>query len=311
MSIDLPSLSHYRSQFEAGGVVLPLATVPFEAEGLLARLPIPEENKTGWPWTEQTSPSVYDKRLSWPKLSIVTPSYNQGGFLEETIRSVLLQNYPNLEFIIIDGGSADEQTLHLIKKYAPWISYWRSRKDRGQGHAINLGFSLASGDYYAWINSDDYYLKFVFFRVMQQFLLKNVAFIYGYGLNFNTREKAFETVKLLPHIDYFIKMPTLIQPSTFWASGIHQPIWEKLQCSLDFELWLRMVKGKKRLLIREALSVANVHEDAKTHDPKMKEKWEADHLMIWSEQAHGRVYEWKKIVFWNKVRNRLYRLFKL
>jgi glycosyltransferase involved in cell wall biosynthesis len=306
----LPDLKQYRSAFEEQGVALPLPVVPAAKQGLLAILPPPPAGKTGWPWTEETKPAIYNDRTSWPKLTIVTPSYRQGQFIEETIRSVLLQNYPNLEYIIMDGGSKD-QTRSVLEKYALWISFWQSQRDEGQGQAINRGFSLGSGTYYAWINSDDCYLKNIFHTVVLTFLKTNTKFVYGYGLNDYTGEGRLETIKILPFLDYFIKIPALVQPSTFWDAGIHQPIWEELNCSLDFELWLRLVKGHKRKLLRQPLSVAKVHEDAKTVDPKMKLKWQDDHLKIWSEDAHGEVYEWKRINFLNRIRSRLYKLFKL
>ena len=91
---------------------------------------------------------------AWPKVSIVTPSYNQGRFIEECIRSVLLQGYPNLEYIIIDGGSTD-QSVEIIKKYEPWLAYWESEPDRGQSHAINKGLLKSTGQLFNWHNSDD------------------------------------------------------------------------------------------------------------------------------------------------------------
>jgi glycosyltransferase involved in cell wall biosynthesis len=123
-------------------------------------LPKPIEGKTGWPWTEESLklPNFMPDGSLWPQISIVTPSYNQGEFLEETIRSVLLQNYPNLEYIIIDGGSSDN-SLEIIKKYEKWISYWVSEKDGGQAHALNKGFHKAKGLIVGWQNSDDYYGK--------------------------------------------------------------------------------------------------------------------------------------------------------
>ena len=115
-----------------------------------------EDSEKKWPWNAE----IGDERMrddageNWPKITIVTPSYNQGEFIEETIRSVLLQNYPNLEYIIIDGGSTD-QTVEVIKKYEKWIDYWVSESDRGQSDAINKGFEKATGVYGNWINSDD------------------------------------------------------------------------------------------------------------------------------------------------------------
>ena len=94
----------------------------------------------------------------WPRISIVTPSYNQGQFVEETIRSVLLQGYPELDYIVMDGGSKDG-TVRIIEKYARWLSHWEDpAPDRGQAAGINKGFSKGTGAIYAWINSDDGYL---------------------------------------------------------------------------------------------------------------------------------------------------------
>lgn len=111
-------------------------------------------NKKGWPWTEESQPLLNYDASGIPWFTIVTPSYNQGRFIEETIRSILLQNYPKLQYIIIDGGSSDN-TLEIIKKYESWISYWVSEPDKGQSDAINKGFQKSKGVYGNWINSDD------------------------------------------------------------------------------------------------------------------------------------------------------------
>lgn len=128
--------------------------IPFSHQGLLKTLPT-VANLEGWPWNEEVDPAIYDSKIQWPKITIVTPSYNQGIYLEQTIRSILLQNYPNLEYIIIDGGSMDS-SLDILQRYSSCLSYWVSEKDGGQANAINKGLRLTSGDLFNWINSDDF-----------------------------------------------------------------------------------------------------------------------------------------------------------
>jgi len=119
-------------------------------------LPDPPPGKTGWPWTEGSHrlPDASDNHEPWPRITVVTPSYNQGQFLEETIRSILLQGYPNLEYFVLDGGSTD-RSVEIIKQYAQWITYWVSEPDGGQSAAINRGLTMGSGLFATWINSDD------------------------------------------------------------------------------------------------------------------------------------------------------------
>jgi glycosyltransferase involved in cell wall biosynthesis len=94
------------------------------------------------------------KNSTWPRISVITPSYNQGEFIEETIRSILNQNYPNLEYLVVDGGSTDN-TIDILRKYEDKIDWWVSEPDRGQSHAINKGLARATGEIINWINSDD------------------------------------------------------------------------------------------------------------------------------------------------------------
>ena len=120
-----------------------------------SKLQLPLSNKIGWPWAIEHSIDANSSiNVEYPKITVVTPNYNYGRYLEETIRSVIMQGYPNLEYIIIDGGSTDN-SLEIIKKYEPWITHWESKADRGQTHAINKGLELATGDIFNWINSDD------------------------------------------------------------------------------------------------------------------------------------------------------------
>src|SRR5262245_61472158 len=123
----------------------------------LSQLPQPSAGQSGWPWTEETPPlppRMSDGR-EWPKITVVTPNLNYRRFLEETIRSVLLQNYPNLEYIVVDGGSSDG-SLEIIRKYEQWLT-WESKPDVGTSSAINKGLRLATGDILTFLNSDDYY----------------------------------------------------------------------------------------------------------------------------------------------------------
>ena len=121
----------------------------------LSDLPV-VPGKTGWPWDTESErlPDCRSDGTSWPRMSIITPSFNQATFIEETIRSILLQGYPDLEYIVIDGNSSDN-SVEIIRKYEPWISYWVSEKDNSQSDAINKGFNKATGVYGNWINSDD------------------------------------------------------------------------------------------------------------------------------------------------------------
>jgi cellulose synthase/poly-beta-1,6-N-acetylglucosamine synthase-like glycosyltransferase len=110
----------------------------------LIELPPPPPGKTGWPWTEESPqlPDTMPDGRPWPRVSIVTPSYNQGEFIEETNRSVLLQGHSNLEYIIIGGGSTDN-SVDTIHKYEKWLAYWVSEPDRGQADAINPNFAFS------------------------------------------------------------------------------------------------------------------------------------------------------------------------
>lgn len=112
--------------------------------------------KTGWPWTEAGSllPPTMPDGGPWPRISIVTPNYNYGRFLEETLRSVLLQGYPDVELIVMDGGSTDE-SVEILEKYSRWLTYWVSERDGGHVDAIHKGLARVTGEWFNWLNSDD------------------------------------------------------------------------------------------------------------------------------------------------------------
>ena len=139
----------------------------------LADLPSPPPGRNGWPWDEamEALPATGPDGKPWPKISIITPSYNQAQYIEETIRSVLLQGYPDFEYFIIDGGSNDG-TVEIIRKYEPWLSGWVSEKDSGQSEAINKGYSRCDGEIFTWMCSDDVVTKGAFNTVASLFLAK-------------------------------------------------------------------------------------------------------------------------------------------
>jgi glycosyltransferase involved in cell wall biosynthesis len=134
---------------------------------LLSELPKPTDSRIGWPWTEET-PVPSHAGGSFPKITIVTPNLNYGHFLEETIRSVLLQGYPNLEFMIIDGGSTDS-SLEIVQKYEKWISYRTVEKGLGQAASINYCLRRSTGEIFNWINSDDLLMPGALHRIATLF----------------------------------------------------------------------------------------------------------------------------------------------
>jgi glycosyltransferase involved in cell wall biosynthesis len=219
------------------------------SEGLLKDLP--ESLNSGWPWNTEVLPNTYDKAIEYPKISIVTPSYNQGGFIEETIRSILLQNYPNIEYIIIDGGSTDE-TVEVIKKYDKWISYWVSEPDNGQSHAINKGLTKCTGTVFNWLNSDDYYTPDALKVVGANFFKTGCYALIGHVKNFSSLSDDAEDVSSkdlvyrtrLRSIEETVAYANLVQPGTFFdlatikaLGGIH----EECHFMMDAELWLKFL----------------------------------------------------------------------
>jgi len=206
-----------------------------------------------------------------PRISVVTPSYNQGAFLEDTIRSVLSQDYPNLEHLVIDGGSTDD-SVRVIERYADRLTYWVSEPDRGQSHAVNKGFARASGDLLMWLNSDDRLepgaLRTVA-REAEQF--KDVGAFVGEGQMVNTAGKVvyYRRPGELTFDGFcrWLDGGDFMQPSCFFRREAWEaagPLDERLHISLDVDLWLRMVQAVKFRGINQLLSTSLAHEAAKT-----------------------------------------------
>jgi glycosyltransferase involved in cell wall biosynthesis len=162
----------------------------------------------------------------WPRITVVTPSYNQGQFLEETIRSVLLQGYPDLEYIVLDGGSTDD-SVEIIRAYAPYLAYWVSQPDAGQAAAIAKGLALATGEIAAYLNSDDIFYAGVLSHVAQEFGAWPEAMWVTGAARFLDLEISRPKGLFRPspvRMPQFMFGPSVVQPSTFWRSAAHREV---------------------------------------------------------------------------------------
>lgn len=218
----------------------------------LSQLPPPPPGRTGWPWTEETlqHPEMMPDGSRWPRVTIVTPSFNQAQFLEETIRSVLVQGYPDLEYIIMDGGSMDG-SIEIIQKYAPWLAYWESEKDRGQSHAINKGWAKATGEVLAWLNSDDVYTPGALYAAVQGLCDNSeTGMVYSDFIfidEHSTQQRAYQSrpldLKILLGEGTFIAQPTVfLKRKVIEVVGM---LDESLHMVMDLDLWLRIIVSQK------------------------------------------------------------------
>ncbi len=228
--------------------------------GLLSEIFFSKEFENKWPWGVETDPQIYFCRESWPRISIITPSFNQCSYIEETIRSIVLQNYPNLEYIIIDGGSTDS-SLEIIKRYENQITYWVSEPDKGQSQAINKGLKLATGELFNWINSDDYLAPNALFQIAVSFINYEPLVICGQTilLQNNTKEisKPFIMGIEKTTVETFA-YPLINQPGTFFQTSILKEIGfinESMHFVMDLEFWRRFLAfyGIERVFKTEKL----------------------------------------------------------
>jgi glycosyltransferase involved in cell wall biosynthesis len=238
----------------------------------LQELPPPPLGRSGWPWTEespQLTNTMPDGSL-WPRISIVTPSFNQGQFIEETIRSVLLQGYPNLEYIIIDGGSKDA-SIEIIKKYEKSLTYWESRPDKGQSHAINKGWTRSSGTLLGWLNSDDLLLPETLKVLGEAHKGNPNALIAGDVINFfsfssdTTITKQFGlTLKNFAgnlHARFSWHQPGIYFPGDVLAST--GPLDESLHYCFDYDLMCRVLQYATAYYLKIPVAKFRIHPESK------------------------------------------------
>jgi glycosyltransferase involved in cell wall biosynthesis len=236
----------------------------------LDELPPAPRGKTGWPWTEDTPrlPDTQPYGRPWPRVSVVTPSYNQGYFLEETIRSVLLQGYPDLEYIILDGGSTDASP-DVIRTYEPWLAYWVSEPDRGQTQAINTGWSRATGEIFAYINADDCYLPGAISTVAQEFTAAPVGMVYGTALIVNEEGRAVRDWEAEPFdVGIMLAKGNIVpQPASFFSKDAVStvgPLNEDWKLIMDYDFSIRVGMRFPSACVDRTLATFRAHPDAKT-----------------------------------------------
>ncbi len=245
---------------------------------ILRELPPPPAGRTGWPWTVETPPAppTLPDGSTWPKISIVTPSYNQAGYVEETIRAVLLQGYPDLQYILSEDCSTDN-SQEIIRRYQPWLKILAGEKNRGMSNAINRGFEIADGDIVTWISSDDVYFPGTFQEVARNWrVLKEYGAAVG-SFHFMDESSNVDPVNhpcRLPHtgpIDLTLTPPgewRLHQVSTFYVRAaldrVGKRVREDLRHNMDRELIYRVAQEHGILLLDRALAAFRIHQRSKS-----------------------------------------------
>ena len=216
-------------------------------------------------------------------VTIVTPSYNQAAYLEQTLTSVLEQDYPRLEYLVVDGASTDG-SVEIIKKYADKLTWWVSEKDSGQAEAINKGLSLAKGDILAWLNSDDYYLPGAISAAVKVFQDNpDVVLIYGNMLAVDERG---QTTNLLSYsqltLEDLLCFQIIGQPAVFFRREAFEGAGQlntTYHCFLDHHLWLRIALQGRILHVDETWAAARYHSQAKNRARPIEFSREAFRLL--------------------------------
>lgn len=220
-----------------------------------------------------------------PLVSIITPSFNQARFLEQTIQSVLGQDYPHLEYLLVDGGSTDS-SVEIIQRYADRLAWWVSEPDRGQAEAINKGLRRAKGEFVAWLNSDDLYLPGAVSLAVQTFQKHPQAgLVYGDVLAIDENG---QTLNLLRYHDWgldgLMEFRIIGQPSVFMRRtvldqvGYLDPAYHYL---LDHQLWLRLAQVAGMVYLPRTLAAARYHSQAKNIAHPMDFSSEIQHIAQW------------------------------
>jgi glycosyltransferase involved in cell wall biosynthesis len=223
-----------------------------------------------------------------PLVSIITPSYNQASFLEQTIRSVLEQDYPRIEYIIVDGGSTDG-SVEIIKKYAHRLAWWVSEPDRGQAEAINKGLAHAQGEIVAWLNSDDLYLPGAIYKAVAALQAHPWAgMVYGDTVAIDEQGRTINlpTLKALG-LEDLLAFSIINQPAVFMRgallkqAGYLDPTYHYL---LDHHLWLRIASQAEIKYIPDRWAASRYHREAKNIAQAAEFGREAYRILEWARE---------------------------
>jgi len=249
-------------------------------------LPPPPAGKRGWPWTDEgpRKAGEFDEHSPWPRISIVTPSLNQGKFIEAAIRSVVLQRYPNLEYTLIDGGSSDS-SVEVIRKYGAWVTHWVSEADEGQANAINKGLKRANGDIVAWLNSDDFYYPGAFHSVADFFSGNPDAMaVFGDAAFVDETGQRLRIYRGVEHgfgrMMMYWRGWDIPQPSVFMRKRVLSEFGfldESYRFALDYEYFLRISKRHPFRHMGRLLAAYRLHGQSKTGD------WEQNQAKFFHE----------------------------
>jgi glycosyltransferase involved in cell wall biosynthesis len=246
----------------------------------------------------------------FPKITIVTPSFNQGIYLEECIKSVVNQNYPNLEYIIMDGGSTDE-SISIIKKYSKYLSYWQSQSDGGQADAIKEGLTKGTGEIYAWLNSDDLMCNNALWEVGKTFSNNpRLGFICGDAFLIDTKTELIRT--LIPgEIDYqrlVYGAASLFQGSVFFSSHAYHQVGginPNLTYSMEYELFFKIAQAYEIKYIPKFLACFRKQPLSKTANLKKIGKEESQKVLREVCQIELESYEYKLKQFYLSTERRI------
>lgn len=224
-------------------------------------------------------------------VSIITPSFNQARYLEQTIRSVLGQEYPRIEYIVVDGASTDG-SAEIIKKYADKLAWWVSEKDSGQADAINKGMSRAKGEIVAWLNSDDYYLPGAVSSAVRVFEEHpDVALIYGNMLAVDEKGNPFNSLRYRQlSLQDLLCFQIIGQPAVFFRRFVLEKagmLDSTFHFLLDHQLWIRIAQHGKILHVDQTWAAACYHAEAKNRAKAAEFGREAFRILAWAKGQPG------------------------